>query len=296
MRDDTVLTPQYTGEGAQMKMLGWLGMAAALASPAAAAEEGKPVEVMVLGTYHFGNPGLDLNNMKADDVTKPARQAELEALAAALAEFRPTKIMVEAQPRTPDMVDPRYAGFTPARLATDRNETAQIGYRLAYRLGHKKVYAIDEQPGEGEPDYFPFDKVAAYAKDKGMDAQLGAMMAKGAAITSDLEEMQKTKSIGEILVERNRPETTAREQTLYYDFLSFGDTERQPGADLNAMWYLRNAKIFGKLMKAVEPGDRVLVVYGSGHNYWLRHFAQVTPGYVSVDPVPYLQKASVARR
>ena len=279
-----------------MRILGLFGMAAALASPAAAAGEREPVQVMVLGTYHFDNPGLDLNNMKADDVTKPARQAELEALAGALAEFRPTKVMIEAVPKTADLVDPRYAGFTPAMLATDRNEIAQIGYRVAHRLGHKQVYAIDEQPGEGEPDYFPFDKVAAYAKDRGMDAELGAMMAQGAAVTSEIEEMQKTKTIGEILAERNRPATTAREQTLYYEFLAFGDTERQPGADLNAMWYLRNAKIFAKLMKAVEPGDRVLVVYGSGHNYWLRHFAETTAGYVSVDPVPYLQKASAARR
>ncbi len=27
----------------------------------------KPV-VMILGSYHMGNPGLDLNNIKADDV------------------------------------------------------------------------------------------------------------------------------------------------------------------------------------------------------------------------------------
>jgi hypothetical protein len=49
------------------------------ASPALAALP--PVEVMVLGTYHFGNPGLDLNNMKADSVLTPARQRELAAVA-----------------------------------------------------------------------------------------------------------------------------------------------------------------------------------------------------------------------
>lgn len=280
-----------------MKLLWLMGVVAAMAGGAGAAEAqvAKPVEVMVLGTYHFGNPGLDLNNMKADDVTKPARQAELKAIAAALAEFRPTKILVEAQPKTPDLSDPAYARFTPAMLASDRNETVQIGYRLAHRLGHKAVYAIDEQPGEGEPDYFPFGKVADWAKERGKDEQLGRMMAAGAAITAEMEEMQKTKSIGEILLERNRPETTAREQTIYYDFLRFGDADRQPGAELNAMWYMRNAKIFGKLMQVAAPGDRLLVVYGSGHNYWLRHFAGTTAGYVNVDPLPFLQKAAAAK-
>jgi hypothetical protein len=63
------------------------------------------------------------------------------------------------------------------------------------------------------------------------------------------------------------------------------------GADLNAGWYLRNAKIFGKLMQVARPGDRVLVVYGGGHGYWLRHFAGTVPGYRNVDVRPYLEKA-----
>jgi hypothetical protein len=29
--------------------------------------------------------------------------------------------------------------------------------------------------------------------------------------------------------------------------LAFGDQKEQPGADLNAAWYLRNARIFAKL-------------------------------------------------
>ncbi len=54
------------------------------------------------------------------------------------------------------------------------------------------------------------------------------------------------------------------------------------------MWYLRNAKMFGKLTNIAKPGDRVLVVVGSGHAYWLRHFAGSTPGFRTVDPVPFL--------
>lgn len=80
--------------------------------------------------------------------------------------------------------------------------------------------------------------------------------------------------------------------TPYYSILGIGDSEQQPGAELNALWYMRNAKIFAKLMTVAEPGDRLLVVYGGGHNYWLRHFASETPGYRSVDPVPYLEEAS----
>src|SRR4051812_37581346 len=35
----------------------------------------RPIQVMILGVYHFGNPGRDLHNVQAEDVTTPRRQA-----------------------------------------------------------------------------------------------------------------------------------------------------------------------------------------------------------------------------
>jgi hypothetical protein len=269
------------------------GMAIA-GAPAAAAPPAadKPVEVMVLGTYHFDNPGRDLNNVKADDVLQPKRQREIEALADALAGFRPTKVMVEHVSKTPNLVDAGFTAFTPAMLGEKRGEVEQIGYRLAHRLGHKRVYAIDEQPGEGEPDYFPFGKVMAYAKAHGGEGRLQAAMAKAAAATGETEAKQKRMSIAALLGDYNDPASFLSGISPYYEMLRIGDADAQPGAELNAMWYLRNAKIFAKLMKVAEPGDRILVVFGAGHGYWLRHFAAETPGYRNVDVRPYLARAA----
>ena len=61
----------------------------AFGAPAKAAEP--PVDVMVLGAYHFGNPGLDTNNINVDSVLTPEKQAQLEAVAKALLAFRPTR-------------------------------------------------------------------------------------------------------------------------------------------------------------------------------------------------------------
>ncbi len=272
-----------------------IGSMFSLAS-AASGQPAEPIQVMVLGTYHFDNPGRDLHNPKADDVLKPHRQRELTALAAVLAEFRPTKIMIERVAKTPDLIDPNYARFNRTDLPKTRDERVQIGYRVASQLGVDIVYAIDEQPGPGEPDYFPFGKLIAWAKQNDAQQRVEALMAKGAAASARIERLQKQGSIAHVLLELNRPETTTADQTIYYEMLSFGDTEQQPGADLNAMWYLRNAKIFAKLQSLARPRDRVLVIYGAGHNYWLRHFAQTAPGYVSVDPVPYLAKAAASQR
>lgn len=254
-----------------------------------AAQRAKPVEVMVLGTWHFDNPGLDLYNAKADDVRTERRQAELRVLADALASFKPTKVMVELAAKTPDLVDAGYAAFTPVELTSNRNEAVQIGYRVARQLGHPQVYAIDVQGP------FPFDKVAAFAKAKGKEEQLAAVMRQAAEATKQFERDQPTSSIPALLSSYNRPDGFQSSISGYYGILGLGDAVEQPGAELNAAWYLRNARIWSNLMRAAEPGDRILVVYGAGHNYWLRHFASETPGYRNVDPLPFLSRAAAAR-
>ena len=274
-----------------------IGIAAVMAaSQASAWEPDANVEVMVLGTYHMDNPGLDLANVKADDVLKPQRQQELEALSAALAEYRPTKIVVERIAKTAELLDHRYAEFTTADLGKNRDERYQIAYRLAHKLGQQQVFAVDEDAGEGEPDYFPFGRVVEWAKANGVENRLNADLDRAKGEVERINRLQAEGSIAHVLASMNRPEQADQDQRWYYGLLTYGDTDRQPGAELNAYWYMRNAKIFAKLMTVAKPGDRILVVYGAGHNYWLRHFAKTTPGFVNVDPTPYLQKAVAASR
>ena len=273
-------------------MLTMLAAVAGALAPIAPA----PVQVMVLGTYHFGNPGRDKVNVRVDDVTTPQRQRELDALADAVAAFKPTRVMVEVQRPGPSYDVTDYATFSSTVLRIDRDETTQIGYRIAARVGLRSVQGIDEQPGKDEPDYFPIDRVEAYAKARGEQEYFDAAFATVQASARQFEKEQSVTSIPEMLIRYNDPSTPMGGQDLYYSLLRFGDGADQPGADLNAMWYLRNAKIFSKLINVAKPGDRILIVYGAGHGYWLRHFAATTPGYNSVDVAPYLKRAAAKVR
>lgn len=275
-------------------------MAALFAAPLAAqpaSAEAEPVEIMVLGTYHFANPGRDLVNVEADNVLAPDRQRELEALADALATFRPTRIVVEREADGPDFALASYRDFGPEMLASRANETVQIGYRLARRLGHENVFGFDEQSGESEPDYFPFGAVRDYAAEHGMSGRIAAIMAEVQGMAERLQADQATQTIPELLIAQNRSEEAARMHGIgYYGLLAIGDGDRQPGAELNAYWFMRNAKMFAKLGLIADPGDRVLVIVGSGHKFWLDHLAELTPGYRRVDPLPYLDRAAASLR
>jgi Family of unknown function (DUF5694) len=277
-----------------MQLQKWLTGLWLLAAAAASAAP-PPVEVMVLGSYHFGNPGMDTNNMQAESVLTPVRQRELDRVAKALLGFRPTHVMVEMESKQPDLTIAEFARFDAEMLATIPNEIVQIGYRTAKLAGLSAVYGIDEQPSAGEPDYYPYDKVQETAARFGQSEQLRALNAPSAAGLKAFEAEQKRNSVGQLLQRVNDPAGIWGNNDSYYGMLAIGDRDTQTGADLNAMWFLRNAKIFGKLMQIAKPGSatpvRVLVVYGGGHGYWLRHFASQTPGYRYVDPSPYLAKA-----
>ncbi|WP_299327262.1 DUF5694 domain-containing protein [Parasphingopyxis sp.] len=257
-----------------------------------AEDDPAPVEVMIFGTYHFANPGLDVVNMEADDVLVPRRQAELEALVASLAEWAPHRVLVERESDAPGFIDPSYAEFGPAMLAETRNERVQIGYRLAGRLGHESVYGFDEQPGEGEPDYFPMGRVNSFAEANDMQGELRQLFAMVQAVNARQEEAQATQSLAQLLMTHNDPaQILPMHRALYYGLLQFGDGDDQPGAELNAYWYMRNAKMFAKLQMIAQPGDRVFLLVGSGHAYWLRHFVEETDGFELVEAMPYLEAA-----
>jgi hypothetical protein len=89
-----------------------------------------PVQVMVLGTYHFANPGQDLHNMKVDNVLTPEKQAALADLAERLARFKPTKIAVEAVSDRADLTTMKFDGFTRDMLTKDPDERVQVAFRL----------------------------------------------------------------------------------------------------------------------------------------------------------------------
>ena len=263
-------------------------LAVARSAPDAVPE---PVRVMIVGSYHFDNPGQDLNNARIAPVTTPEKQAQLAAISERLARFQPTAVAVERIAADPDtLLDQVYPRFDPAMLASNPDERVQIGYRLASRLGLTRVYAIDEQ--SDDKDYFPFQPILDWWEAHDQSDAFARLNAPIAEATAGLERRQHTDSIGDILADMNDPNDAlngpAGQSTFYYGVLKVGDGRSQPGAALNAGWYERNARIFAKLAAVARPGDRIVVVYGAGHNYWLRHFVTMTPGFVLEEASPYL--------
>jgi len=250
------------------------------------------IDVLILGTYHMGNPGMDVVNVQADDVTTPGRQKELEDVAEQLAVFAPTIIAVEYESEEPGFTDLRFGAFDPEiDLATSRNETVQVGYRLAHRVGATRVIGIDDS--SGEISYFPYDRVEAFVELTGRQDWLKRVVGRFQDFATEFESRQTSTSIGDLLIQENDGEKlTSDHANFYYTMLKLADEKESPGAALNYGWYARNAVIFSRLASIAQPGDRIVVLFGLGHAYWLRHFVETTPGFRLIEVSDYLHSSA----
>lgn len=238
------------------------------------------VSVVIVGTFHMSNPGKDMHDVHADDVLVPKRQAEIAALVSSLARFRPTQIDVEWPA---DLVTQRYDAFTKGTLPPSHNEVVQLGFRLAQASG-ASVHGVD---ADGD---FPYAAVQAYAKAHGQNDLLAGADAEIAKQAQQQQGLLKKGTISQVLRWLNDPATVRKDNGFYRTMLKVGGGAEQPGADLLTAWYKRNFYICANIAQLAKPGDRIVVIFGSGHEFLLRQCVSEMPGYKLVEPNDYLPK------
>jgi hypothetical protein len=241
-------------------------------------------EVMILGTPHFANPGLDVHNFELDDVLAPKRQAEIEGIVRQLAAFKPTKIAIEA-PYGDTVMDGQYQRYRAGNFTLSRDERHQIAFRLAKMMGHAHVYPVDYQQG------MDMGKVMEYAASHGQEKLAGEMQAAFVNfVQRPFDSLQKNRvPLAQVLLFHNRPVVDTITKRLYLLEARVGKGPDYPGADDVGGWYLRNMKIFVNLSRVIDsPSDRVIALFGSGHGPYLREYVRESGEYSLVPVAKYL--------
>lgn len=238
--------------------------------------------LLVLGSAHFGNPGRDAVNIEVEDVLSATRQRQIEEVVQQLAAFGPTRIALEYPSRNQAQLDRNYADYRAGTYTLTRNESDQIGLRLAALLGHERVYAVDwneNPPGPGATEDYDW---YTWGLANGHEATIAAVQdpVRARLLFPELKEQ----SITEWLLQLNSPDAQAGLHRVYFDIASIGEGENLIGATWVGSWYARNMKIYSRLVTlAPTAGERVLVIYGVGHAYLLRQFAREHGHFTLVD-------------
>ncbi|MGF6491942.1 hypothetical protein ABIE56_000095 [Luteibacter sp. 621] len=259
----------------------------ALAPLGIAAAQEKPT-MMFLGSAHLANHNRDIANERVEDVLAPKRQAELESLVDQLATWKPTHIAIEFPHAKQAQLDERYAAYRAGTYKLTAEESDQIGLRLAKKLGLPRVDAVDwneEAPGT-DADY----DWMAWAKANGKGTQLDKLvkdLKDGAARDTAY---LKDHSILQWYQLWNDPQRMHKDEAGYFDMALFGTDTNNPGAAWVGQWYARNLRIFTHIRElATKPGDRILVIYGSGHGPHLRKDATESGIFELTDTYAYLK-------
>lgn len=276
-------------------MLRLVGLIATLlmaqgASAQSAPERPEPVaEVMLVGVYHMHNPGADAHNIAADDVLTARRQQEIAAVTARLAEWKPDLVMVEWTRDDAARLAELYGAYRAGAGRESRNEIAQIGFRLADRLGHARVAPVDVS--------MPFVAEQQAAAEAQAGARLEAVRreagAYGEGVVTRQADRLKASSVGDYLAHLNSPEALRENHDYYWRYLvRLWQDENQGGAHTIVNWYGRNILIFQNMLREVEESEgkvrRVVVLFGYGHIPTLSQFVEDSPWLTLASPLPYL--------
>ena len=255
--------------------------------------EAQQVKVLTLGTFHFAFPNLDVKKIEANkqiDVLAPKYQTEIQEIVNRLAAFKPTHIAIEVDPSKQQKIDSLYGEYLKGNYELTRNEHEQIGFRLAKQSGLKKLYCTND-----------WGRLYESIND--------VMIGKDSIVQEEFmnyfynhpdtmkmnfrEHVYSDKGILEDLRESNSSEHNNRDLGNYLIgvFKYESDDNSFFGADFTSGWWFnRNLRIFRNIQKIkAMPGDRILVIYGSGHMNLLNLFFDASPEYELVNALDYLK-------
>lgn len=243
---------------------------------------GDKVKVMVLATFHFAPPGLDLSNCLG--VNEMDKSDEVEELVQAVHRFNPTKICVERPRKDEKEINEAYMHYLKGEKSENlncKNEVWRVAFRLAQMGNHKRVYPIDVPMG------IPLEEVINYSKDNDKEVY--------DSIVRDSEEFKRvdtemvtSKRIIDYFRYLNSPENYNKDHSEYLLFSRVGAGSNYYGAAMLSEWYKRNSYVFSNLLAAAQPGDRIVVLYGAGHKKILSEFVQDYREFELVDALEYL--------
>ncbi len=240
------------------------------------------IEVLTVGTFHFAFHNRDVKKVdKKDqiDVLDKKYQLEIEDIVKELAAFNPTIIAIEKDPVLQHRFDSLFESYVKGTYTLSRDEGEQIGFRIAKKLGIKKIHCVndwgknysyidslldnDSIASKKFINYFynhPDTAKIYYSPDvfksKGIKAQLRILN----------DEKNQQKDLGNYLV------GVFKYQTAADDFF---------GTDFTTGWWFnRNLRIFRNIQKINATNtDRILIIYGAGHMNLLNIFFQYSPEY-----------------
>lgn len=240
-------------------------------------------KLLILGTFHFKDAGLDSYKPEVDvDIMSETRQKELSEILDQLAEFNPTKILIEVKADREAEFNKRFSQYLAGEYELGSNEIYQVAFKLAKRLGHQRLYAVDASGRR----YNDLPSAEEYAEEHGQAFPVADSWSERFMEAYGVEDRAKAeRTLSEHLLFLNSEEQLRFSHGHYVlSYLAMGDGDEYPAADhVTGWWYNRNLRILGNIYRVMEPGDRLLLLIGAGHVPIIHHALDSSPEIDLID-------------
>lgn len=223
-------------------------------------------KVVLLGCFHFDNPGLDVAKFENANILSEKRQKEVREIVDKLKAYKPDKIFLEVPVEMQSKLDSSFNSYRNGSFTLKGTETHQLGFRLARELNHPKVYGVDYRDAE-----FPFDSLMKSATEAQQFSLLGNVKTLIDSVEKVFNESLKKNTIKEMLLAQNTDEGNEIAVGMYFDLLVAGKEGNHVGSYLTSEWWRRNMIIYENILKRMSgKEEKILVIFGSGHTALLK--------------------------
>ena len=238
------------------------------------------VKVLNVGTFHMG---YTTDNYKSEfDPKLEANKEQIATVNKMLAQFKPTIILVESEPKEQAGLDKNYAQYlqNPAKDTGFQSEIQFLAFEIGRLSQTKKIIGIDKQMGY---DYMGIDKLAHEIEAK--------TYLKGQSEIKKMFQSLESESLVNRFIKMNTPGYYDAMINFNADLLTYVNTKDHfEGAEAAGDFYLRNLKMFANINRVkVNDNDRILILSGTTHAAFFDMFMKRSPKYELVPITDYLK-------
>ena len=242
----------------------------------------EPARVLLMGTFHFNNPGLDVIKTKQINVMDEVSQDYLKKLSQHISTFKPTAVMLEFDPTDHAEMNAEYQQYLAGDFTLPVNEMYQIGFRVAKLAGLKQVHSFDERQV-----HWQGQKLMEHIEQQ-EQPMMQVLQQKIAEITAETNADHQRLNLQQLLVKNNQIPYDHKNMDFYLLTNAVGAGENFAGADASASWWHRNFRMYARIQQQAKPGARVFAIGGQGHTSILRNLLAID-GRLQEEPIlPYL--------
>ena len=242
------------------------------------------IQVLNFGTFHFGYTP-DASTVEFDEHDDENKRQAHE-IAIKIAEFKPTIILVEREPKFNEETATLYSKYleNPKMKFENPTEVELLAFEIGRLSGTKKIYGIDHQMAYnyniGEYVDNSVDKIwyDSYFIDPDKFYPEVNVNLEDLSLFERLKIMNNNIYLDWMIAENA-------------DMLTHAGTDGNfEGADEAAKYYQRNLRMYTEMNRLdIEPSDRVFILMGASHTAFFRDFISRSPKYEMLNTFDYLK-------